>query len=267
MPAAFERPDWPRLGAKPLYLHHGSVVGLDLDDAQRLCIERREAPLRHIPLHLVSRLVCNSHTDIRSRVWLACMRQGVPLVVVAADGQALGWSLGARRTESSMRQLLLHALDDPDWDALYGEWHARQHAALSVQNLLLCHVPSTAEARQHPRQALCNAHFVKHKRPCGEAVNALAALAQHELAACLALEVGEPDLLAWYRPGLNLIESLGRLLGLHGHTDVHHAPLLPAEGTLDAWAMRFYERHAAHWQQRLAHLLTGFEQFLREHWQ
>lgn len=267
MSAGFDRPNWPRLGAKPLYLHHRSVVGLDLDNAQRLCVERCEAPLRHVPLHLVSRLVCNSHTDIRSRVWVACMRQGVPLVVVTPDGQALGWSLGSRRTESSMRQLLLHALHDPEWDQRYGQWHGQQYLAVAVQNLLLCRVATTPTARQHPRQALCNAHHVKHQQACGDAVNALAALAQHELVACLASEVGEPDLLAWFRPGVNLLESLGQLLGLHAHTDVHHATVLPTNDMLDAWALRFYERHAAHWQQRLGHVMVSFEQFLRAHWQ
>jgi hypothetical protein len=97
-------------------------------------------------------------------------------------------------------------------------------------------------------------------------VDALALLAQHELAAQLAQATSAPELLAWHRPGLNLIEDLGRVIGLHAHTDLHHAPLLPEADKLTPWAIRHYEHHTAHWQQRIGQLMYAFEQFLRSHW-
>ncbi len=255
------------MAAIPLYLNQGSALSLDIDTAQRLRIQRAQLPERRIPMHLVSRIVCGPQVDVSTRALLACMRRGIPIAIVEPDGRPLGWCFGVRRTENSLRELLRHALDDPVWDPLYGGWLDTQRLAIGTQVLVLCQVPATAAARANPRAALCNAHRRKHNQPCGHAVNALARLAQQELAAYLAHQSSDPALLAWARPGLNLISDLGQLLGMHSHVDVHHAPEIPSNEHLPTWAMRRYERHSAHWQNRIAHLGVAFEQFLRQHWQ
>jgi hypothetical protein len=255
------------MSSLPLYLNQGSTQSLDIDTAQRLRIVRAQLPEKRIPLHLVSRIVCSSHVSISTGALLACMRRGIPLAIVEPSGKTVGWCFGTRRTENSLRELLRHALDDPAWATHYKQWLGNQRLAIAVQVLLLCQVPASAAARANPRAALCNAHRLKHHQPCGQAVNAIAQLAQHELAAHLARESSDPALLAWARPGLNLIQDLGALLGLHAHTDVHHALQIRTEEALPAWALHRYESHSAHWQQRMAHLAVAFEQFLREHWQ
>ena len=251
----------------PLYLNQGTTLSVDIDAAQRLRIERALLPEKRIPLHLISRIVCSSSVSISTSALLACMRRGIPLVLVEANGKTIGWCFGVRRTENSLRELLRHALDDATWETHYNHWRSNQQLAISTQVMLLCQVPASPAARANPRAALCNAHRRKHQQPCGQAVAALAQLAQHELAAHLGRECGDPSLLAWSRPGLNLINELGALLGLHAHTDVHHTPPIAADQALQPWALQRYERHAAHWQQRIAHLSVAFEQFLREHWQ
>lgn len=260
------RPALRTINAVPLYLHNGSAQRLDVDAAQRLRIERREMPERRIPLHHISRIVCSSTLDISARALMACMKSGIPLTILQPNGEALGWCLGARRKETGLRQLLTHALDDQAWATHYNDWLAQQHAAIAAQTLLLCGVPSTAAARHNPRTALCNAHFLRHRQGCAQHVDALALLAQNELAAQLAQHTSAAELLAWYRPGLNLIEDLGAVIGLHAHTDLHHAAQLPEADKLTTWAVRNYERHASHWQQRTGQLIYTFEQFLRCHW-
>jgi CRISPR-associated protein Cas2 len=138
--------------------------------------------------------------------------------------------------------------------------------AIAAHTLLLCGVPATAAARQNPRTALCNAHFQKHQQACAQHINALTLLAQHEMTAHLSRETSDPKLLAWHRPGLNLLHDLGQLLGLYAHTDLHHVHHLPKQDDITPWAIQHHERHAAHWQQRIAHLMHGFEQFLRTNW-
>ena len=253
------------MNAIPLYLQN--TTALTLDAACRLRIQRPGKPERQLPLHLVSRIVCESNTAIDSRVIITCMQRGIPVAITNKNGTAIGWCLGWRRRESSLQQLLLHALDDPTWPELYAQWHHNHHLATTAQILLLCQLPATAAARRNPRTALCNLHQHKHQRPCGKLVNALARLAQHELAQRLAQTVNDPTLLAWNRPGLNLITELGNLLALHAHLDIHHSTRLPAPEQQHAWAIRTYERHSAHWQQRIATILFEFEQFLRHHWQ
>ncbi len=252
--------------ARPLYLQHGSAQRLGLDPARRLRIERKDQPEIRIPLHHVSRIVCSSTLDISSIALMACLQSGIPVCIVNTDGTTLGWCMGTRRKETTLRQLLTHALDDPTWPLHYGEWLQNQKKAIAAQTLLLCGVPTTAAARQNPRAALCNAHFQKHQQACAHHVNALARLAQHELTAHLARETSDPQLLAWYRPGLNLIDDLGQILAMHAHTDLHHAPQLPAPEQITAWSIKHHERHTGHWQQRTAQLMHGFEQFLRTHW-
>lgn len=254
----------------PLYLHTSTAQRLDLDSAERLCIERKDLPEKRIPLRLISRIVCSSTLDISARALVACMKSGIPLALVEPNGIAIGWCMGARRTETTMRQLLTHALDDPEWDRRYTPWLHNQQLAIAAQVLVLCNVPVTAPARNNPRTALCNAHHRKHQQACGNAVDAIASQAQQALCAHLVNETGAPELLAWARPGLNLIHDLSTLLGLHAHTDIHHAPEIPpthhAQKDLNAWAVDRYEKHTAHWQQRIAHLSWSFEQFLRSHW-
>ena len=253
--------------AVPLYLHNGSAVRIALDSARRVRIERKDQPERRIPLHHISRIVCSSTLEISSNLLEACMTDGIPLTWVKPDGSTLGCCIGTRRKENSMRQLLRHALDDPDWQHLYADWLKLQSTAIAAQNLLLCGQATSAQALQNPRAALCNAHYQKHHRPCAKHINALAYLAQQELAANLAKEVGDAQLLAWCLPGLNLMSDLGELIALHAHTDLHHAPKLPEDSLMTPWSIRLYEKHAPHWQQRMGQIMQAFEQFLRNHWQ
>lgn len=256
----------PLANARPLYLQNGSAQRLGLDGTRRLCIERKNQPERRIPLDLVSRIVCSSTLDISSAALMACLQHGIPLCIVNPDGTNLGWCLGSRRKETTLRQLLTHALDDPAWPLYYRDWLHNQQLAIAAHTLLLCGVPATAAARHNPRAALCNAHFQKHQQACAHHINALTLLAQHELTAHLSRETSDPQLLAWHRPGLNLLHDLGQLLGLYAHTDLHHSPHLPSADEVTPWAIRQHEKHSAHWQQRIGHLLVGFEQFLRSHW-
>jgi len=252
--------------ASPLYLHNGSVTKLDIDAAGRLRIERPAQPERMIPLHHVSRIVCSNSLDISARALMACLEGGVPVAVVDRHGKSVGWCLGKRRKETTLSQLLTHAIDDPQWDPQYQLWLELHRSSVAAHTLLMCGVPTTASARYDPRAALCNAHVKKHQTSCAAEVDAVAALAQHELAYQLAKTVSEPQHLAWHRAGLNLIEDLGSIIGLHAHTDVHHVMEVPNTHDLTRWSIRVYERHTAHWQQRMANTLYAFEQFLRLHW-
>lgn len=254
------------MSAIPLYLQSNSTT-LALDAAERLRIQSRDKPERRLPLHLVSRIICTSATAIDGRVIITCMQRGIPIIITDKNGIALGWCLGWRRRESSLQQLLQHALDDPTWPEQYTHWYSNQQQAISAQVLLLCRQPLTSAALRNPRAALCNMHQRKHNQPCGKYTDALAHIAQHELAQNLAQTVSNPSLLAWSRPGLNLISDLGKLLALYTHLDLNHTSKIPPPAQKNTWAIRFYESHTAHWQQRIASLLFEFTQFLRTHWQ
>jgi len=250
----------------PLYLHNAHVKRLDIDRSTRLCITLDNQTKRFIPAHHVSRIVCNNNIDISASALIACMELGIPVAVVSAKGEPIGWCLGARRKETTLAQLLLNALEDATWTQLYQHWQTLQTSAAAANALLLCQVACTPAAMQNPRAALCNAQRVKHGIACAKQLKALSLLAHSAMSAQLAQETNATQLLAWYRPGLNLLTDLGDILALNAHIDLHHASTLPNDDQLDKWATRYFEKHAAHWQQRIGQLHFAFEQFLREHW-
>ncbi len=256
----------PASHVRPLYIQSPAVRRLDLDAARRLRVERSHQPDVHIPLHHVSRIVCSANIDVAFEVVIACMQGGIPIVLTDKSGDTVGWCIGQRRKETTLKQLLIHALDDPAWEALYNPWFDNQKKAVAAQVLMFCAVQGSAKARRNPRAALCNAHQKKFGQACTLWVDQYASLGKQALVAALEKEIGDPALLAWRRPGLNLMEDLGSIIGLHAHTDIHHAQQLPAPEKAQAWAVRLHEAHMAHWQQRIAYLMVAFEQFLRSHW-
>jgi hypothetical protein len=254
------------MSALPLYLCASNIERIDIDSSKRLVISRTGMSIRHIPLHHISRIVCNCNLEISGKVLFECLKSGIPVAIENLTGETIGWCMGARRKESTLQQLLVHALDDPEFLSKFEEWIDLQYLSNAVEVLILCGVSTTPVARQNPREALCNAHFLKHKQACGKAINTISRLALHEFAACLSNEINDPELIAWSRPGLNLIDELGRLLGLHAHTDIHHVRFLPTGPDYSQWSVPFYERHANHWQKRISNLMFDFEQFLRKGW-
>lgn len=253
-------------GGKPLYLLSYQAKRVSIDSTRRLQVHMSGGKINSVPLHLVSRLVCGVHIEIETKALHACMHAGVPIAIQTKDSESVGWCFGARRVESSLRQLLLFAYDDPKWEELYETWRDQTYDAIASQALLLCDVPATLDARKQPRIALCNAHFEKHGVACGDHLDALTLLAVHEIAAVLAEEVGDASLVVWGKQGLNLVEELGALVAVHAHVDLHHAQGLRRLRNIERWAVPFYESMAAHWQQRIATVVVSFEQFLRSHW-
>lgn len=254
------------MSTHPLYLNQVDSASVDLDAADRVTIDMPGKPMRKIPLHLVSRIVCRISNSVGSRLLIECMDRGIPVSFVDKNGSPAGWCLGVRRVENTVAQLLRHALDDPAFMTLYADWLDNQHRCVSAQVMLECglarqsaHLPST-------RATLCNAHREKYQVPTGRHLNALSNLAGHEFAAVLAKEIGDPSLMAWTMPGYNLISDLSQILKWHAHSDVHHCGVLPYGTDLNLWATKLYEKKAGLWQLRICHLKWSFEQFLRQHW-
>ena len=102
--------------------------------------------------------------------------------------------------------------------------------------------------------------------PAGAALCKLEALARCDVAAALADAVGEASLLAFRRPGLNLIDTFAALVAIHAHTVINSASDLPATDQIARWATQSYEKHAGLFAQSTGALIGAFELFLREHW-
>ena len=257
------------MSARPLYLNPSEEVVVSCDAEVALRVRSADSPARRIPLTQLSRVVANSRTRWDSQALLACMTRGIPVSFVDHHGKPIGWCFGQRRRETTLGNLLHLALDSPDWDQHYPCWLDNQRRAAAAHALVMCGERAAFDqlrSASSTRDVLCNAHTRKHGTATGDAVSAIAHLATQEFAASLDQAVVQSELLAWHRPGLNLIDDIGGIVGVYAHVGVHHARSLPAPGMLEKWAIKHYEGDAELWAPRIGGIIGNFERFLREHW-
>lgn len=254
------------MSARPLYLQTSGDACVRLDSAVALRIEVDTRLAQRAPLSQISRVVSRTSVRWESDALVACMKRGIPVHFIDAAGKAQGFCFGARRVETTLAALLKNALDNEDWQHCYTEWKLNQHRARAAQALLLCQLPASDHNLKNVHNVLCNLHRTRHGEPAGVALGALQRLAHAEAAAVLDATVGDARLINWYRPGLCLINDFSGLIGLHAHTVVHHASVLPLPEQTARWAVLQYELHAALWASSAGALCGAFERFLREHW-
>ncbi len=257
------------MSARPLYLNPSEAVVVSCDAGVALRVRGADSPSRRIPLAQLSRVVTNHHTRWDSQALLACMTHGIPVSFVDRHGKPIGWCFGQRRRETTLDHLLRAALDCPEWDRYYPSWLDNQRRAAAAQALILCGERASGEhlrSARCTRDVLCNAHTRKHGLAAGDTVTALAHLAAQESAAALSHAVAQSELLAWHRPGLNLIDDIGGIVCVYAHVAVHHARRLPAPEMLEKWAIKLYQADAELWAPRIGAIIGSFERFLREHW-
>ena len=252
--------------ARPLYLQPTLPARVTLDAAVALRIRIEGQSGLRTPLTKISRVVCNHNVQWDSDALVACLQQGVPIAFLDARGKAIGWCFGARRRETTMANLLAHALEADDWDQRFAPWLDGQHRARAAQALLLCGLATSGAHLSDVRTVLCNLHRTRLGVPAGAALGKLEALARCDVAAALADAVGEAPLLAWHRPGLNLIDAFAGLVCIHAHTVINTTQEMPAADQTARWATQTYEKHAGLFAQSTGALIGAFELFLREHW-
>lgn len=252
--------------ARPFYLQPTLPARVSLDAAVALRVHIEGQSGLRTPLAKISRVVCNHHVQWESDALVACLQHGVPIAFLDARGKSIGWCFGARRRETTLANLLARSLEADDWDQRFAPWLEGQQRARAAQALLLCGLSTSGVHLNNVRNVLCNLHRTRLGAPAGAALAKLEALTRCDVAGALADAVGEPSLLAWYRPGLNLIDTFAGLVSLHAHTVINSTGELPATDQIARWATQSYEKHAGLFAQSTGALIGAFELYLREHW-
>ena len=252
--------------ARPLYLQPSLPARVSLDNAVALRIHISGQSGLRTPLAKISRVVCNHQVQWDSDALVACLQHGIPIAFMDARGKSIGWCFGARRRETTLANLLARALAADDWNQRFDPWLEGQHRARAAQALLLCGIVTSNAHLSDVRNVLCNLHRTRLGVPAGAALGKLEVLARCDVAAALADAVGEASLLAWHRPGLNLIDTFAGLVSIHAHTVINSTCGLPAADQVTRWATQSYEKHAGLFAQSTGALIGAFELFLREHW-
>jgi hypothetical protein len=252
--------------ARPFYLQPTQPARITLDTSVALRVHVSGQSGLRMPFAKLSRVVCNHHVQWESDALVACLQHGIPIAFLDARGRSVGWCFGARRRETTLANLLAHALAADDWTERFAPWLEGQHRARAAQALLLCGIVTSHAHLADVRNVLCNLHRARLGVPAGAVLGKLEALTRCDVAAALADAIGDTALLAWQRPGVNLIDAFAELVAIHAHTIIHSTYELPAADQAARWAAQHYEKHAGLFAQSTGALIGAFELFLREHW-
>ncbi|GIX24255.1 hypothetical protein [Caldimonas sp.] len=256
------------LPGKPLFLEPGVAWLVTLDDGVALRVEAPGRARSLYPLPRLSRVQSGVQARWSTEALLACLRAGVTVVFVDARGSVHGWCFGPRRREMTLSQRLREALREPQWPQFWQAWQ-QQVGVREVQRLLRrmsLHAVTAADPKHLHIKAMNHMTALWGTGP-GPWVRALQR-AQRALSAQVCSDIlGDPQLLCYAYPGLNLPEALADLMQLR------------LDGLLLSWpvkdilsqppgqvAARIVEERNAELYRGCAELLGDLEFVLRE-WQ
>lgn len=251
---------------RALYLEPGVSWRVTLDDGVALRIEAPGQARSLYPLHRLSRVQSGVQALWTTQALLGCLRAGVTVVFCDARGAVHGWCFGPRRREHRLAQLLREAVRDPEWPQFWGAWQQQvgrkeakrlrarmQFHGLAHTDLSKLHV--MAVNRMRSRWACAPGPWVRALQK-----------AQRTLSAQVCADlVGDPELLCYARPGLNLPHSLSDLMQLRLDAALLEWPvkavIQQAPGRV---AAQIIEKHDGEFYRAVAEMLGDLEHVLRE---
>jgi ribosomal protein L32 len=252
--------------ARPLYVGISQACTISLVRGPALLIAAGGPPHR-LPLEHVSRVVLGHLAQLQSDALLACLDAGLTIAMLDKRGAPRAYCHGTRRREQMLGELLLLAMESPEWETHYQQWLDNQRRAHLATALLAIGAPLVNLCPQAGRATLAN-HY---RTRCGQGSAALLArvhgLLQAEVAAQFVQASRKPELIAFHRPGLNLAADFTDVLMPHAQRLMIGWELPPtAADQRPLHAVRMVERHMPGLLAPLAHLLADFERELRRLW-
>lgn len=111
----------PSKEARALYLMTPSSCVVDLD-GPALSVRRKQKPVARFPLQRVSRVVSAATVEWRPGAIGGCLERGIPIVLLAAGGEPVGYVQPVNARRSSLDQLLRELAERPDWHRYWDNW-------------------------------------------------------------------------------------------------------------------------------------------------
>ena len=251
-------------GLQALYVDGPAGCEVRLDDGVALSIGVPGRARRLVPLRRLSRVLSGTDAHWDGDALLACLRAGVPVVFHDARGEPVGWCFGPRRSETTLAQLLREGLSRPEWDSHFGDWKAacERREMLAAAAELGVHWAGTDAAAM--RVQLCNRHRAETGAGARKWLRALRSAAAGLVGQQLHDAVGDAELLAYARAGLNLPWVFTTLMEWRLHRILHATPAWSlAEEAPVLFAARAVERHGATLHGTIGALTGDLEHTLR----
>lgn len=121
-PVSFDgRSGQPEYCRRPLYLCARVKARVDADGAALRVRSSGRCEARY-PLYRVSRVIASNRVDWSAAALEACLQSGIPIVIVAGSGVALGLLQPAHPASSRLSEDMDELLDREDWREIYGNW-------------------------------------------------------------------------------------------------------------------------------------------------
>lgn len=253
------------MSIKPLYLEAGTGWQVRLDGPSLRVQGGARAPGRY-PLARLSRVVSASDVVWSIEALLACLKAGVPVVFRDHRGVAQGWCFGARRRETTLCSLLREAVAQPEWNAQFADWHAGTTSQEALRALRACGLPAVerAEPRSY-EDCLSNAHHARFGEGTALRITMVKGCLSALVAERLHDAIGDPELIAWARPGLNLTAEFSALLAWDAHAALYGMRVADVRDVpAGKVAARLLETRGDRLAAALGRLIGGFELWLRE---
>ncbi len=106
---------------QPLYLDAEQTLRVDLDGPSLLVQSDTSAP-RRFPFNRLSRVVVCGPVKLDTQALVECLRHGIPVTFLTADGAPAGAALPAQLRPSRLQERLEEFLARPNWREAYDNW-------------------------------------------------------------------------------------------------------------------------------------------------
>jgi hypothetical protein len=252
---------------KPLYLDADQHLRLELDGPS-LLVRTGSAAARRFPFSRPTRVVVCGPLEMETAALVECLRRGLAVTFLAADGTPAGAALPARPRQSRFEERLEEFLERHDWQGLYENWRRAAErrqivGALRSLRLRSRDLRPASAAAAIDRELICR--LSQERRD--QAVPWLEGL----LTALVSERVGElgvsPQVVADRRPGFQLVSDWTALLlwALKAELAASMAAeAMAAEFTARQWRrlVSWFEERRDRELSRAARLLDGFSYWL-----
>lgn len=249
----------------PLYLEAGFAWEVRLDAGVALHVSAPGRARSLYPLRKLARVVCGTQASWDTSALVACLQAGVPVVFHDGQGAAAAWCFGPRRRETTLEQLLREGLGRPEWRDRFEAW---RHAACrreALGALAYTNVHSHRLDAPSVRSRLANLHRLRLGFAAGPWLHALQRVADGLAAEAVQQAIGDPALIGYASPGLNLAAELGALLEWQFHRLLHDAtPQALLAQTPGRFAATVAQSRGAPLHRACGDLLGDLERQLRD---
>lgn len=109
---------------KPLYIEGTPAFAVSLDGPSLVIAASEGRQKGRIPLPRLAHVITSEKAKWSTEALVACLRRGIPVVFLDAEGAAVGFCMGTGRPDpqEEMARALATFLDRPDWPFAYAAW-------------------------------------------------------------------------------------------------------------------------------------------------